>query len=167
MSGMDRPSLARWYVAAPTDPIHSRPVTSDRISHYLWLRLVLSAVLVAACGNEPAPTIAAESPVDAALATFRALNTGEMSLAAAHWVPGRGGRVGQDVPPRDVFQNVQCRPGQRHDGGVGDTATDAGVSCEFDIREMWGGFSAGHWEWGVFLRRQPPGPWLIYDWGQG
>jgi hypothetical protein len=129
--------------------------------------VVLSAVLVAGCGNETAPTIAAESPVDAALATFQALNTGDMSLAAAHWVPGRGDRVGQDVPPRDVFQNVQCRPGQRHDGGVGDTATDAGVSCEFDIREMWGGFTAGHWEWGVFLRRQPPGPWLVYDWGLG
>ena len=104
--------------------------------------------------------------VGAMLAYFKLMNQGNIALAAERWVPGSAGASWRDVPPANFFQNVRCQPGQRHDGGVGDTPTDAGVACEFDIRQDWGGFSAGYWQWGVSLRRQPPGPWLIYDWGQ-
>jgi hypothetical protein len=38
--------------------------------------------------------------------------------------------------------------------------------CDFDVLEDWGGFSAGHVNpWGVWLRREAPKPWLVYDWG--
>jgi hypothetical protein len=127
----------------------------------------LAAALVVGCGSPPESAIALQSPVEATLAYFQLMNTGNMALAAVRWVPGSPGTSWRDAPPRNVFQNVHCRPGPRLEGGVGDTATDASVSCEFDIQQMWGGFSEGHWQWGVFLRRQPPGPWLIYAWGQG
>lgn len=125
---------------------------------------------MAACTASPSssPAVTAlESPVSVALAIFDAMNSGEMSLAASYWTPEDRGHFAQSVPPPNVFQNVTCRPGQRYDGELGDTDTDAGVSCEFDMREAWSGFEAGHWQWGVSLRRQAPGPWLIYSWGQG
>ena len=135
------------------------------------LAVALVIATVAACtatpSGAPPATAALESPVSVALAIFDAMNRGEMSRAASYWAPEVRGHFAQSVPPPNVFQNVTCRPGPRYNGQMGDTDTDAGVSCEFDIRESWGGFDAGHWQWGVSLRRTAPEPWLIYSWGQG
>jgi hypothetical protein len=122
---------------------------------------------VAGCGTGPAPTVAVQSPVDTAIASFQALNNGDMALADAHWEPDRLGAGSEDPPPHGDFQNLECRSASGAYGEPLDTATTASVACTFTIREVWDGFSPGFYGWGVYMRRQPPGPWLIYDEGQG
>ena len=137
-----------------------------RIARISAIAVVLG---IAACtaGPTSTPVRSLASPVAVARALFDAMNRGDMSLAASYWAPDASGRFARNVPPPNEFQNVTCHSGPRFNGEPGDTDTDAGVSCEFEIREMWGGFEAGHSQWGVFLRRQAPGPWQLYEWGQG
>jgi hypothetical protein len=126
--------------------------------------LVLSS-LVAGCGRGPAPTVAVQSPVDTVYAFFRALNSGDMQLVDAHLAPDSMLPLEGGAPPRDLFANVTCRLGSQVTSDIVDSDTRAVVACEFDVRDYWSGFSAGHHGWGVWLEREPPGPWLIHDWG--
>jgi hypothetical protein len=121
---------------------------------------------VAGCGSGPAATVAVQSPVDTVHAFFKALNSGDIQLANAHLAPDSMLQPGLDAPPRNLFGGLVCRPGSEFNSDIVDSATRAVVACEFDIREGWGGFSAIHYNWGVWLERQAPGPWLVHDWGQ-
>lgn len=134
-----------------------------KLAFLLTLSLGLS---VAGCASGAAATVAVQSPVDTVYSFFKALNGGDVRSADAYLAPdsmlGRGGGA-----PHDFYANLTCKPGAGSDPGSTDTATVAIVACEFDAREDWGGFSSGHYVWGVELHRHPPGGWLVYDWGQG
>jgi hypothetical protein len=112
------------------------------------------------------PTVAEQTPLGASYGYFAALN-GANPLSAEGYLAPDSKLADGGVSLLDGFENVQCRPASESNAEITDTGTRAVVVCEFDIREDWGGFSAGHYHWGVLLERQPPGPWLIYDWGQG
>jgi hypothetical protein len=128
---------------------------------------MLVMTTLAACSGSVAPSLGSMSPVETSLAYFDALNRGDMSLADALRVPDGRPLDPGDQPPHDEFQNLVCRPASEVRPDLHDTETWAYVACEFDIREDWSGFSAGHYGWGVELHRQPPGSWLIYSEGQG
>lgn len=104
-----------------------------------------------------------QSPVDVADAFLEAMGTGDQTLLETYLVPMRRTGFQSDPPPPDEFQNLQCRATTTYVN----TATAAVVACEFDVREEWGGFSGGHVDWTVSLQRQPPGPWLIDNYGEG
>ena len=140
-----------------------RPV--DATTKWLSVLALAIGLAVAGCGIGPAPTVAVQSPVDTVYAFFKALNTGDMRLAGAFLAPRSAVTLGWDAPPRDEFANLSCRPGSEFNSEIVDSATKAVLACEFDIREDWGGFSAGHHPWGVWLERQSPRPWLVHDWG--
>jgi hypothetical protein len=120
---------------------------------------------ISGCGSAPAATVAVESPVDTAYAYFQAIKDDNVQLIVAHLTPDSGERAAwadpiDGPPPRDEVQDVECKLNS-------ETATDAVVGCSFNVREGWSGFSAGPYGWGLEMRRQSPGPWLIYDQGQG
>lgn len=142
----------------------SRPARGKAWSSFIVVTILLSAI-VGGCGIGSAPTVAVQSPVDTVYAFFKALNSGDVQLADAHLAPDSMLPRGGDAPPRDLFANLTCRPGSQVNSDIVDSATRAVVACEFDVREDWSGFSAGHYGWGVWLERQPPGPWLVHDWG--
>jgi hypothetical protein len=104
--------------------------------------------------------VAVQSPVDTAYAWFRAIDDGDGPLVMAQFASDAPGRSGWDGPPSDIFQQVRCQLNS-------ETATAATVACSFTVREDWSGFPAGNFSMGVEMVRQPPGPWLIYDYGQG
>jgi hypothetical protein len=157
-----------------------------------FVLLFALGLIVAACGSGPAPTavvqsptaagspspgptvadptLAALSPADTAEAFFSALNNRNLELAASYLEPDRRGVwLGAELPPRDEFQNVRCRPASESGWPqVLDTLTKAVVACTYYVREDWGGFQRGPQEsraWGLWLRRELSGPWLIADWG--
>ena len=91
---------------------------------------------------------------------------GDQPRMNADVVPARQLTDWQDRPARNVFDHVQCRPGSQISPELVDTPINAVVVCDFDVLEDWSGFSAGHVNpWGVWLRRESPDPWLVYDWG--
>lgn len=128
---------------------------------------------VAGCGNGPIPSVAAQSPsptvrspADTASDFLQAMGAGDQARMNADLVPARQIIDWQDRPARNVFDHVQCRPGSQISSELVDTPINAVVVCEFVVLEDWGGFSASHVDpWGVWLRREAPGPWLVYDWG--
>lgn len=145
---------------------HWSPTRGARWTQLRWAGIaiaVLSSVFVAGCGSGPAPTVAAQSPVDTAYSFLQAMGNGDQALMNTYLVPERRTGVLSDPPPGDEFQNLHCRPTSDYVN----TATAVVVACEFDVREVWGGFSAGHYPWTVSLQRQPPGPWLIDNYGAG
>ena len=91
------------------------------------------------------------------------MGNGDQALMNTYLVSERQADFRGDPPPADEFQNLHCRPTSDYVN----TATAVVVACEFDVREVWGGFSAGHCPWTVSLQRQPPGPWLIDNYGAG
>jgi hypothetical protein len=109
--------------------------------------------------------VAVQSPVDTVYSFFKALNSGDTRLADAYLSADSMLPRGGDAPPNDEFENLTCHPASAANPDIVDTDTRAVVACEFDIREDWSGFSAMHYGWGVWLERQPPGPWLVHDWG--
>jgi hypothetical protein len=145
------------------DDLRRTPATARLTSVLLFVL----GVTVVGCGSGTAPTVAVQSPVETVYAFFKALNSGDVQLADVHLAPDSMLPRGGDAPPRDFFANLTCKPGSGADAGTSVTAVWAVVACQFDATQDWSGFSAGHYGWGVQLHRQPPGPWLVYDWGQG
>lgn len=144
---------------------HSRPTSRQTLSSLIVVATLLSAI-VGGCGTGSTPTVAVRSPVDTVYAFFKLLNSGDMQLSDAYLASDSMLSRDGDAPPSDLFSKLSCRPGSEFNSDIVDSATRAVVACEFDVREDWSGFSATHYNWGVWLERQPPGPWLIHDWGQ-
>lgn len=133
------------------------------------LTAILMLALVAGCSKDgPLESIPVQPPVDTAHAYFQAFNDLDLELLQAHLTvnrqadPGFGGDWGfyyDTVPPRDFFGNVTCTAASQ-------TATAAEVDCSFTAKEDWEGFTAGAQRWRLYMSCQPPGPWLIDDWGR-
>jgi hypothetical protein len=134
-----------------------------KLAFLLTLSLGLS---VAGCASGAAATVAVQSPVDTVYSFFKALNSGDVQSADAYLASDSMLSRGGAASPPDLYANLSCRPGSEFNSEIVDSATKAVVACEFDIREDWDGFSATHYNWGVWLERQALGPWLIHDWGQ-
>ena len=127
--------------------------------------LLAVAMLVATCGADP--TVEGQTPLGATYGYFQALNEGNWLAANGFLAPGSMLPADDSAAPFDEFENVRCRPASDLNPELVDTDNVAFVYCEFDVGEFWSGFSPGHYGWGIELHRQPPGPWLVYDWGQG
>jgi len=94
------------------------------------------------------------------------MGEGDLGLVNSYLVPERRWIDWPDRPPRNVLENVQCRLRPETSAPTAGPLTNAVAVCQFDVLEDWSGFSAGHVDpWGVWLRRAPSGPWLVYDWG--
>lgn len=148
------------------------PLSSwDAARHRRSRRLLVVASMVAAvglsgvaCGSgsshgSAVPAIAVESPVATALSWFAAVNARDKPLALAHFAPADRGMMEWSSwgPP---FRHLQCA--QRSG-----SATSALVTCTVDkIDDPDVGMSNTTF-WAVSLQRQPPGPWLINNYGQG
>jgi hypothetical protein len=156
---------------------HRFVTATARFGSVLVLMLGLA---VAGCGNGPAATVAvpsptgtppaypgqtvtAVSPVEAAYYFLQAMGNGDEPLMNTYLVLERRTGALSEPPPADEFQNLHCSPTTDH----ANTATAVVVACEFDVREDWSGIAAGHVAWAVSLQRQPPGPWLIDNYGAG
>ncbi len=127
--------------------------------HLIVGAMLLSAVL-SGCGSGAGPTVAVQSPVDTVYAWFAAINADDVPLIQAHFANPDLARSWARGAPHGNFPNVRCRL-------TSQASTTAVVNCTFEVRETWGGMMAGGSGWGVYLERQPPGPWLINNYGQG
>ena len=187
-------AICRWPPALherdrqPGGPKSTKAGRSTNCSHNVLmdgLRLVaatarFAAVLVlglglavAGCGTGLSPSVAAQSPsptvrspADTASDFLQAMGAGDQARMNADLVPARQVTDWHDRPARNVIDHVQCRPRSQISSELVDTPTNAVVVCDFDVLDDWSGFLAGHVDpWGVWLRREAPGPWLVYDWG--
>jgi hypothetical protein len=130
--------------------------------------LSVLAILLAGCGSlswntKGLPTIPVQTPVATVQSWFAAINARKQSLALAHFAPADYQMMEwSSWGPR--FKNVHCSLLR----GVGPpTATSAVVRCTYDtINDPDAGMSNQNF-WDVDLQRDPPGPWLIDNYGQG
>jgi hypothetical protein len=115
-----------------------------------------------------AGTAAVQSSVETACSFLQAMGNGDDALMNTYLIPERRFAVemGDATQPPEEIHNIHCLPASDF-WAYTETATTAQVLCEFDVREDWGGFSAGSYFWTVSLQRRPPGPWLIDNYGQG
>jgi hypothetical protein len=151
----DRPSSA----TQPTGITHRRLIVA--------LTAIL-AVVVAGCDKGTFPSIAVQPPADTAYSYFQAFNDLNLPLLQAHLTddqraePGFGGDWAPDyfdVPPKGYFQDVVCTSGTQ-------TPTEAQVDCSFSAKQDWETFKAGPQKWRLYMKRQAPAPWLIYEFRQ-
>lgn len=105
------------------------------------------------------PTIAVQSPLHTTEAWFAAVNAHNMPLAEAHFAPRARDQMEWSSwgPP---FQHLHCKLSSEN-------STSAVVGCTFKaIYDPDAGMS-GDSAWGVSLRKQSSGRWLITNYGQG
>jgi hypothetical protein len=143
--------------------------------------VIVGASAVAACSSAPGSKPSAQtshkpgrasisaaalyqyqSPEQATLSWFYALNHKDMAAAAAHFEPARAfmmtaGYGGASAWP--TFSALHCRQLSTY----GTTAT---VLCTFNEVHAEPGIQADNF-WTVELQRQPDGRWLITNYGQG
>jgi len=146
--------------------------------------IVFCCALAAGCGSAPHPaisspasarTISAEpprvdaqpvaeyqSPVQAALSWFAAINQKDKAAAIAHFEPAAAFMMnwgGGDVTTWPAFSALRCAQ-------VQGSSVTALVYCTFSESQA---SSVGNPEsfWTVDLKRQPDERWLITNYGQG
>jgi hypothetical protein len=108
--------------------------------------------------DAPSLSIAVQSPVDTAYAWFAAINEHNLPLALAHFAPADTGAMEWTDFDSFSFSDVSCSL-------VSQTSTTADVGCRFtEHAPSYENIDAG---WGISLERQPPGPWLINNYGTG
>jgi len=122
---------------------------------------VLALMGLVSCGpsREPGVEIAIQTPVGTALAWFQSVNTHDKSLALAHFASADRDKMEWSDFGSISFDNVQCQP-------EAETATTAAVRCTFAIRDPSPDVRSDTF-WDIYFERQPSGPWLITDYGQG
>jgi hypothetical protein len=118
---------------------------------------LIAAAALAACGQA---TTTAQPPVDSVTDWFAAINSDNVPAVQAHFADANWAEAWKDPAPPDLFQDLRCTAQTQ-------TETTAIIDCTFHVREGWGGMEAGDSWWSVELKRQPPGPWLITNYGQG
>jgi hypothetical protein len=143
-----------------------RQVGASWLRRRLW---VIALVVVVVAGGSiawavssskggPLPTISVQPPVATTLSWFSAVNSQDMPLALAHFVPADRGMMewSQWGPP---FNNLHCSLSS-------EVAKDAHVLCTFDkINDPETGMSNTSF-WSVYLQQEPSGRWLINSYGQ-
>jgi len=103
-----------------------------------------------------------ETPLQAALSWFAAVNAKEAAAAVAHFVPADADMMNWgngDTSTWSTFTRLRCKP-------LSQDAASATVYCSFDESQS---PSEGNPDsfWTVWLARQPDGRWLIDNYGQG
>ena len=103
-----------------------------------------------------------QSPVQATLSWFYAINHKDKAAAVAHFEPAEARQMdwGNGDPSMwATFSALHCKL-------TSQSATTAGVYCPFSESQA---PSVGNPDsfWTVGLQRQPDGRWLIYSYGQG
>lgn len=129
--------------------------------------LAAGAFVAAGCGSTavvgktgaPPPK---ETPVEAALSWFAAVNHKDKSQAVADFEPAAADMMNWgngDTSTWATFSSVHCKP-------LTQTATTASVYCTFHESQA---PSVGNPDtfWTVAFRRHPGGRWLIDNYGQG
>jgi hypothetical protein len=141
--------------------------------------LIVCAVTVAACGSSrdakvpsstaPAPERAGlpaassyQSPEQATLSWFYAINHKDKAAAVAHFEPVAADQMNWgngDTLTWPTFAALHCKPASQ-------SATTASVYCTFSESQA---PAVGNPDsfWTVDLQRQPDGRWLISNYGQG
>jgi hypothetical protein len=141
--------------------------------------LIAGAVAAAGCGSSSGstgsspvshkperPSIPAvalyQSPMQATLSWFSAINHKDKAAAAAHFEPSAAGQMNWgngDTSTWPTFSALRCKQVSRG-------ATSASVDCTFSESQA---PSAGNPDsfWTVYLKRQPDKRWLITGYGQG
>ena len=126
------------------------------------------AVFAAGCGSwtstpseasDVSPS-AFDSPKVAALSWFAAINKKDRQAALAHFESRSAGMADWGGPSDwATFSTVKCKP-------ESESAGKARVSCTFKESDAPSVGNPDSW-WDVYLRQQPDGRWLIYNYGQG
>lgn len=146
--------------------------------------LIAFAVAVSACGSSQDPKVSTkvslkaasptpertdlpaassyQSPEQAALSWFYAINDKDKAAAVAHFEPAAAGQMNWgngDTSTWPTFSALRCEP-------TSQSATTASVLCTFSESQA---PSVGNPVsfWAVDLHRQPDGRWLISTYGQG
>jgi hypothetical protein len=118
----------------------------------------------------PTLTVDMQSAVDTAQAFLQVMGDGDQALMNAYLVPSLRSEYTadpwMDTPPPHRFQNLDCRFVSERWGSHIPGASVI-VGCEFDVRMDRYGRTGGHIAWTVSLQRQPPGPWLVDNYGAG
>jgi hypothetical protein len=146
-------------------------------------RAIAGATLIvgasaAACSSSPGPTASShsshnparastspaalyQSPEQATVSWFYALNHKDMTAAVAHFAPAAVSMMdwygGSSAYP--TFSSLRCRQ-------VSAYGTTASVLCTFKELHVEPGTQADNF-WTVELQRQPDGRWLITNYGTG
>ena len=140
--------------------------------------LIAGAGAVAGCGSSASSAAASppsqtpshasvtamlyQSPEQATLSWFFAINHKDKVAAIAHFEPAAAGQMNWgngNTSTWATFTGLRCKQVSR-------TVTTASVYCSFDESQA---PSVGNPDsfWTVYLRRQPDGRWLITNYGQG
>jgi hypothetical protein len=122
----------------------------------------------------PIPLPATSADIEAATRTAHAFveawGKGDYGLMDAlrvlEWRVQGTPNVAEDTPPPNEFQNIRCVTAAEKQGRrSNDTAWAVLVWCQWGVREDWGGLLAGSYSMYLLMRRDPPGPWLVDDFG--
>jgi hypothetical protein len=127
--------------------------------------VIAGAVAVAGCGSaqDPeAPGALYQSPGQATLSWFYAINHKDKADAVAHFTRAAAGQMNWgngDTSAWPAFSALRCTPASRG-------AAAASVYCTFKESQA---PAVGNPDsfWTVYLQRRPDGRWLIDSYGQG
>lgn len=140
--------------------------------------LIVCALTVAGCGSSQDSKVSSpvsdkpgranvsvalyQSPEQATLSWFSAINHKDRVAAVAHFTRAAAGQMnwgGGDTSTWSTFSALRCKPAIRH------SATTASVYCTFKESQS---LSEGNPDsfWTVYLHRQSDGRWLITGYGQ-
>jgi hypothetical protein len=141
--------------------------------------LIACATAAAGCGSSPGSKASSQasrqpgrasvsgvalyqSPQQATLSWFRAINHKDKAAAVAHFTPAAAGQMNWgngDTSTWATFSALHCKQVSR-------SGTTASVYCTFKESQA---PSVGNPDsfWTVYLHRQPDGQWLITNYGQG
>jgi hypothetical protein len=139
--------------------------------------VIVCVLAVAGCGSLPGPKASSgvyhdpgqasvsmalfQSPEQATLSWFSAVNHKDKSAAVAHFGPAAKGQMNWgngDTSTWSTFSALHCRQ-------VGRNATTASVHCTFKESQSPSEGNPDNW-WTVYLKRQPDRRWLITGYGQ-
>ena len=139
--------------------------------------VIVGGLVVAGCSSSPgakaSPAVSHDpgqasvsvalfqSPEQATLSWFSAVNRKDKAAAVAHFAPAAKGQMGWgngDTSTWSTFSALHCRQ-------VGRTVKAASVHCTFRESQSPSEGNPDSW-WTVHLKRQPDGRWLITGYGQ-
>jgi hypothetical protein len=125
-----------------------------------WVVALLTlGIALTGCANQPLPSIPVQSPVDTAYSWFKAINDHDQSLVLAHIATGERNEPNLDMSGL-TFSDVECHL-------ESESSATAQVHCTFSVQyppNSDPGEGVGT-DWVIQVECQPPGPWLIENYG--
>jgi len=136
----------------------SEAPSTSALGKLLVAALLVLGIALAGCSSGPLPTVAFQAPTETAYSWFQAINDHNEPLALAHFTAASRAAMAWSDFGAISFTNVNCHL-------VAQTSTAAEVACTFSENAPPGDQADAGWT--ISMERQPPGPWLIYNYGQG